>query len=92
MLNPLSFFSKFMKSSNQRELDRMSKIVQKINSLEESVKNLKDTNFPEKTVELKNKIKNGKTLDDILGDTLEYWEDHVSLQTPVKLIGNIRPN
>ena len=38
MLNPLNFISKFIKSSNQRELDRISKIVEKINSLEETTK------------------------------------------------------
>ena len=41
MLNPLKFFSKFIKSSNQKELDRIRKIVQKINSFEESGKKLK---------------------------------------------------
>ena len=41
MLNPLSFISKFIKSSNQRELDRMAKIVKKINILENEIKNLK---------------------------------------------------
>ena len=35
MLNPLSFISKFIKSSNQRELDKLSKIVTQINSLED---------------------------------------------------------
>ena len=38
MLNPLSFISKFIKSSNQKELDKISKTVAKINLLEESVK------------------------------------------------------
>ena len=52
MLNPLSFISKFIKSSNQRELDRLSKIVSKINSLEEEFINLKDSDFPNKTFEL----------------------------------------
>ena len=33
MLNPLSFFSKFIRSSNQKELDRINKIVSKINEL-----------------------------------------------------------
>ena len=40
MLNPLNFFSKLIKSNNQRELDRIAKIVNKINSLEEEIKNL----------------------------------------------------
>ena len=40
MLNPLSFISKFIKSGNQKEIDRISKIVTKINSLEETAKKL----------------------------------------------------
>ena len=59
MINPLSFISKFIKSSNQRELDRLSKIVSKINSLEEKFINLEDSDFPNKTLEFKEKIKQG---------------------------------
>ena len=66
MLNPLSFLTKFVKSSNQRELDRLGKIVTTVNSLEEEIKNLNDEDFPKKTNELKEKIKGGKTLDDVL--------------------------
>ena len=66
MLNPLNFFSKLIKSSNQRELDRLTKIVTKINSLEETIKDLKDSDFSKKTQELKERLKSGTTLDDIL--------------------------
>ncbi len=66
MINPFSFISKFIKSSNQKELDRISKIVSKINSLEENTKILKDTDFPQKTLEFKKSIKNGKSLDELL--------------------------
>ena len=38
MLNPLKFISKFIKSGNQKELDRLKKIVEKINLLEENFK------------------------------------------------------
>ena len=66
MFNPLNFFSKFVKSSNQQELDRIRKIVVKINSLEESFKDLKDEDFPKKTLEFKDKLQNGQELDQIL--------------------------
>ena len=66
MINPFSFISKFIKSNNQKELDRISKIVSKINSLEESTQILEDTDFPQKTLEFKKSIKNGMTLDEIL--------------------------
>ena len=38
MFNPLSFFSKFIKTGNQKELDRIAKIVENINLLEENLK------------------------------------------------------
>ncbi len=66
MLNPLNFFSKLIKSNNQRELDRIAKIVNKINSLEEEIKNLKDEDFPKKTIEFKEKIKKGEKIEQIL--------------------------
>ena len=71
MLNPLSFISKFVKSSNQRELDKIAKTVKEINSLEESVKNLDSKDFPKKTDEFKKKIKNGESLDNILPEAFE---------------------
>ena len=68
MINPLNFLSKFIKSSNQKELDRIQNIVTKVNSLEKNFKGLKDTDFPLKTKELKEKIKGGTKLDEILID------------------------
>ena len=50
MLNPLNFITKFIKSSNQKELDRIKKIVVKVNSLEATVKKLSDEDFPKKTI------------------------------------------
>ena len=66
MFNPLNLISKFVKSSNQKELDRISNIVTKINSLEDEFKNLDDLDFPKKTSTFKDQIKNGKKLDEIL--------------------------
>ena len=66
MFNPLGFISKFIKSSNQNELDRISKIIKDINVFEENFKNFSDEDFPKKTLEFKNLIKNGKTLNQIL--------------------------
>ena len=66
MFNPLNLISKFIKSSNQKELDRIRKIVIKINSLENEFKNLNDLDFPKKTDNYKEQIKQGKTLDELL--------------------------
>ena len=48
MLNPLNFFSKLIKSSNQKELDRIAKIVKQVNSLEATIKDIPDEEFPKK--------------------------------------------
>ncbi len=66
MLNPLSFITKFLKSPNKKELERIEKIVSKINILEEKTKNLSNTDFPIKTSEFKDRINNGESLDMIL--------------------------
>ena len=66
MFNPLNLITKFIKSSNQKELDRIGKIVNTINSLEDKFKKLDDLDFPKKTLEFKEKIKQGKALDEIL--------------------------
>ena len=66
MFNPLNLISKFIKSSNQKELDRIGKIVAKIDSLENYFKNLDNLDFPKKTLEYKDQIKQGKTLDELL--------------------------
>ena len=41
MFNPLNLITKFIKSSNQKELDRIAKIVENINLLEEKFKKFK---------------------------------------------------
>ncbi len=66
MLNPLNFLSKFIKSSNQKELDRIAKIVEKVNSFESKLKEIPDEDFPKKTSELKSKLKESNNIDDLL--------------------------
>ncbi len=66
MLNPLNFISKFIKSGNQKELDRINRIVKKVNLLEENTKILKNEDFANKTTQLKEKVKSGKSLDEVL--------------------------
>ena len=94
MLNPLKFISKFIKSSNQKELDRIAQIVKRINSLEENIKKLNTSDFPKKTLKLKEDIKKGKTLDDILPEAFALVRE-ASLRTrnerhfDVQIIGGI---
>ncbi len=66
MLNPLNLISRFIKSSNQKELDKIQKIVEKTNALENEISKLEDLDFPKKTEEFIEKIKNGVTLNQVL--------------------------
>ena len=66
MLKPLNFISKFIKSGNQKELDRIGKIVNQINLVEENIKKLNDNEFPKKTLKLKEEIQKGASLNKIL--------------------------
>lgn len=61
----LKVFSRLL-DLNQRELDRLSKIVVKINSLEPKIKKLKDDDFVKKTEELRKRLKKGEVLENIL--------------------------
>ena len=58
MLNPLKIISKFIKSSNQKNLDSLKSVVKKVNELENTLSELKDDEFPKKTELLKERVKN----------------------------------
>ncbi len=66
MLNPINLISNIFKSSNQKKLDNYTKIVEKINNLEEDVAKLDDNLFLKKTNELKEKLSNGCNLNDLV--------------------------
>ena len=55
MLNPLKFLSKFIKSNNEKELERLKKVAKKVNDLETNIINFDDATFPKKTEELTHK-------------------------------------
>lgn len=52
--------------TNEREIKNLSGIVEQINALEEQTKKLKDTDFPKKTEELKERIKKGESVHTVL--------------------------
>ena len=94
MFNPLNFIANLTKSNNQRELDRINKIIIKINSLESSIKNLKDEDFPKKTSDFKKQIKAGKYLNEILPEAFALVRE-ASIRTrkerhyDVQMIGGV---
>ena len=66
MLNPLNLLSKIIKSSNQREIERINNIVKKINDFENIVSNYTEKEFKEKTEFFQNEIKSGTKKIEIL--------------------------
>ena len=62
----MSVLNKIFKSYSEKEVKRVKPIVNKINSLEEEMKKLSDSELRAKTDYFKNQLKEGRTLDDIL--------------------------
>src|SRR3989344_8764408 len=52
--------------TNQRELVRLQKVVNQINSLESEAQKLSDKDFPSKTEEFRKRVAKGQKLDEIL--------------------------
>lgn len=52
--------------TNDREINRISSLVQQINALEPAMQKLKEKDFLKKTEELKNRLSEGETLEDLL--------------------------
>ena len=61
-----SILSKLFGSYSDREIKKIEPLVEKIESLDGDMKALTDDQLKEKTVEFKNRLNNGETLDDIL--------------------------
>ncbi len=81
-------------SRNERLLKSMGKIVSKINGLEEELSQLSDTELAAKTVNFKERLASGETLDDILPEAFAVVRE-VSKRTlglrhfDVQLIGGM---
>ncbi len=62
----VSLFRKIFGSRNKRLLKNLHKIVDKINSLEEQIIALQAHEFPLKTIEFRDRLRQGESLDDLL--------------------------
>lgn len=62
----MGILDKIFGSANQRQINRMKKIVEEINRLGVEIEKLSDEQLKAKTEEFKLAIKNGKTLEEIL--------------------------
>ena len=62
----MGLFNKLFGSYSEREVKRILPLVDKIDSLEDSIKQLSDEELKGKTLEFENRLNNGETLEDIL--------------------------
>ena len=65
----MGLFKKMFGTYSEKEVKRVMPIVERINSLEEQMKGLSDSELTAKTQEFKNRLSNGETLDDILPES-----------------------
>ena len=66
MLNPLKILSKFIKSHNQKQLDKLQVILDKVNNFENEISKINDADFPKKTQKLKESLAKDSNIDNIL--------------------------
>ena len=66
MLNPLKILSKFIKSHNQKQLDKLQVILDKVNNFENEISKINDTDFPKRTQKLKENLAKDPNIDNIL--------------------------
>ena len=62
----MKFLRKLFGSRNDRVIRRLSKVVKKINLLESDFELLGEIDFPKKTEELRERVRQGETLDQVL--------------------------
>ena len=70
-----SFLTRVFGSRNQRLLRQYGKVVSRINALEEGIKALSDEELAAKTVEFRERLAGGQTLDDILPEAFAVARD-----------------
>ncbi|WP_374045224.1 DEAD/DEAH box helicase, partial [uncultured Anaerococcus sp.] len=82
------------KSFSQKEIEENKKIVDKILALDEDMQKLSDEDLKHKTIEFKERLKNGETLDDLLVEAFAVVRE-ASYRVlgikhyPVQLLGGI---
>ncbi|KXG75536.1 preprotein translocase subunit SecA [Thermotalea metallivorans] len=90
----MGLLDKIFGSFNDREVKRLFKIVHQIEALEEQTRAYTDEQLKHKTVEFKEALRNGKTLDDILPEAFAVvreaaWRTLGMRHFPVQLLGGI---
>ena len=71
----MGIINKIFKSYSEKEVKRVMPLVDKINSLEEIISKLSDTELKDKTTEFKERLNNGETLDNILPEAFAVMRE-----------------
>ena len=90
----MGIFEKIFGTYSSREIKRIMPIINKINSLEDEIKKLSNSDLKNKTSEFKSRLANGETLDDILPEAFAVVREASSRvlgmrHFDVQLIGGI---
>ncbi len=90
----MSIFKKIFGDPNERELNKIRPLVERINALEPAVKTLTDEQLKGKTVEFKERLSKNESLDDILPEAFAAareatWRSLKQRQYDVQLLGGI---
>ncbi|MBN2547338.1 MAG: preprotein translocase subunit SecA [Spirochaetes bacterium] len=90
----MPFLEKIFGSQNERNLKKIYPLIDTINSFEQKIKNMTDSQLKDKKDEFKNRLKNGKTLDDILPEAFACvreaaWRTLGQRHFDVQMIGAI---
>ena len=71
----MGIFNKIFKSYSEKEVKRVMPIVERINSLEENISKLTDSDLKYKTQEFKDRVSKGETLDSILPEAFAVMRE-----------------
>ncbi len=90
----MGFFEKVFGDLNAKEVKKIEKIVSQIEALDEPMQALSDQELKDKTPQLKERLKNGETLDDILPEAYAVcreaaWRSLGLKHFHVQLIGGV---
>ncbi len=71
----LNILKKIIGTKNEREINRISAIVQKVNAVEPAISALTDNDLRSKTDEFRSRIAGGETLDDLLPEAFSVCRE-----------------
>jgi len=82
--------NKIVGSKNNRELRKLQPFIEKINPLEQELQTLSDSQLQAKTLEFKERLKKGESVDDLLPEAFAVVKNTCRRFTEAKRIVNVR--